>query len=272
MWNPIKIHKFSKQLLNRGRDVNHYDEAPDGDDGDKAIVSLYSEMMIPSIFVFGRVLRSSEAGRKILFATGDKSEDHLLKEYIPKITDGEYLDSLSPNTVGAHYKHLINKWSFQELYESRFKAMPNASFIDKRRANVARHIFLAHDFWHVLFRYDTSPLGEACIQAVTGVYSKLSGPTYLAYLIAYKEYRITGSWDAFKVVTEARALAKKTSKEFYNLSFDELLELDVEVVRGRYNIGAPTKFYNYAKEYPRDFRFDCIHPEYNDPILIEQTI
>lgn len=260
MWNPIKIYKYSKNILARGR-TNHYDQS---DDTTNDIVALYSEMLFPAIFLSGQVLRRTNEGRNILHGLEDKSEEHQLNVYIPKITDGEYLDSLAPNTVGAHYKHLINRWSFAELYSSRFTSMPKDTFIQKRRANLSRHIFLSHDFWHVLFRYDTSPLGEACIQAVTAQYLKHTGPWYMSYLMAFKERQITGSWKAFKVIREAHQLGKQAHRALYDSNFDTLLEMDIEQARARFNVGVPTAFYDYAKEFPRDFRYDCIHPEYND--------
>ena len=35
------------------------------------------------------------------------------------------------------------------------------------RANISRHMFLWHDMFHILFRYDTSIFGEALVQKVT---------------------------------------------------------------------------------------------------------
>ena len=261
MWNPIKIYKLSKKIVARGRDEHHYD-ADDTQAND--LIELYGEMVFPMILVTGQLLRRTEEGRNILYGLKDKSEEHQLKVYIPKITDGKYLDSLTPNTVGAHYKHLINQWSFEELYNARFQSMPKSTFIEKRRANFSRHMFLAHDFWHCIFRYDTSPLGEACIQAITHQFSKNTGPWYMSYLMALKEKNEKGTWEAFKVIREAHRLGKQAKRAFYTLNYDELLEMDIEDVRTKYNIGAPVEFYKYAEKYPSNFRFDSIHPEYQD--------
>lgn len=244
----------------RGRDDHHYDS----DDSSNDLVELYGEMAFPAIFISGQILRRTEGGKNILYGLEDKSEDHQLNVYIPKITDGKYLDSLAPNTVGAHYKHLINQWSFEELYNKRFQSMPKGTFIEKRRANFSRHMFLAHDFWHCIFRYDTSPLGEACIQAVTYQFSKNTGPWYMSYLIALREKKETGTWEAFKVIREAHRLGKQAKRAFYTQNYDNLLEMDIEQVRKEYNIGAPVEFYKYAEKYPSNFRFDSIHPEYQD--------
>ena len=263
MWNPIKIYRLSKAILDRGYGdtLQHYDE---GDAQASQTVELYGEMLFPFVFYTGWTLRRTEAGRNILNGVRDKSEEHQLKHYIPKMCDGEYLDSLAPNTVGAHYKHLINQWSFQELYDKRFSSMPQDSWVQKRRANFSRHIFLSHDFWHCIFRYDTSPMGEACIQAITHQYSKHPGPWYMSYLLAYKHFKITSSWDAFKVIREAHRIGKAASRDLYDMSFDALLEMDIQEVRERFNVQAPTEFYRFAADWPEGFRFDCIHPEYND--------
>jgi ubiquinone biosynthesis protein Coq4 len=261
MWNPVKIYNLSKKIMARGRDDHHYD-ADDSQAND--LIELYGEMVFPAIFITGQILRRTEGGKNILYGLEDKSEDHQLNVYIPKITDGKYLDSLAPNTVGAHYKHLINQWSFEELYNDRFQSMPKGTFIEKRRANFSRHMFLAHDFWHCIFRYDTSPLGEACIQALTHQFSLNTGPWYMSYLMAFREKRETGTWEAFKVIREAHRLGKQAKRAFYTQNYDNLLEMDIEQVRKEYNIGAPVEFYKYAEKYPSNFRFDSIHPEYND--------
>ena len=269
MWNLVKIYKLSKSIMNRGR-TNHYDQTSNSAEND--VVALYGEMLFPFAVRYGQILRSSKEGRKILHGLGDKSEEHQRDVFIPKITDGKYLESLAPNTVGAAYKNLIDRWSFKELYEQRFISIDGESIIAQRRANISRHVFLAHDFWHVVFRYDTSPMGEACIQAVTAEYTKLPAPSWLGYLTAWKEHSITGSWDAFKVIREAHKLGKQAKKDFYNLSFDELLEMDIQEVRNQYNIGVPEKFYRYAKEHPTDFRHDAIHPEYNDVQIVNLAL
>lgn len=262
MWNPFKIYKYTKAVLARGRQENHYDQ---GEEGTRALRDLYGEMLFPSIFFTAVALRKTSAGRNALYGLEDKSEEHQLNVYIPKITDGKYLDSLAPNTVGAHYKHLINQWNFEEFYRRRFQSKKSDTFWNKRRENFARHIFLSHDFWHVLFRYDTSPLGEACIQAVTHQYMKQTGPWYYSWMMAYKEYQETGSWKAFGVIREAHKLGKQAKRDLYDANFDELLEMDIEEVREKWNIGAPHKFYEYAEEFPKEFRGDCLHPKYNDP-------
>ena len=125
-------------------------------------------------------------------------------------------------------------------------------------------MFLAHDFWHCIFRYDTSPLGEACIQALTHQFSKNTGPWYMSYLMALREKKETGTWEAFKVIREAHRLGKQAKRAFYTQNYDNLLEMDIEQVRKEYNIGAPVEFYKYAEKYPSNFRFDSIHPEYQD--------
>ncbi len=230
------------------------------------IVNMYREMNIPFGPMMAALNRKTKQGRDIIWARGDFTPENFDNVVVPTLMDFDYLKSLAPNTVGAHYYNLVKDWGIEEIYNQRFKyeEIQDDNFAHEMRVNLSRHLFLAHDFWHCIFRYDTSPLGEACIQALTHQFSKNTGPWYMSYLMALKEKNETGTWEAFKVIREAHRLGKQAKRAFYTLNYDELLEMDIEDVRTKYNIGAPVEFYKYAEKYPSNFRFDSIHPEYQD--------
>jgi len=183
---------------------------------------------------------------------------------------------------------LLGQWSFDELYQGRFKETSKEGTLrpwvqkflskivglkhldpningDIIRANISRHIFLAHDFWHIIFRYNTDVMGEACIQAVTCNFIKHAAPWYLAHVIALREsykYRTLQPWRAIR---ECRKLVKEINQEFYYLDFKELLESDIQDLRDTYNIQFPKEYWKLQTALPKGAtRKDAIHPEYND--------
>jgi ubiquinone biosynthesis protein Coq4 len=281
MWNPYKILKHSYKIFDMKEDTG-----ADYDINVKHLVELYSEVLFPSNIFLVRKLRKTQNGRNILDGVGYYSKEWQEDTYVPMLSDKEFLNKLKPNTIGAHYAYLLSRWSLQELYERRFtndredlakiptfitklmrKILKDRLNPDEVRENIARHIFLSHDFWHVLFRYDTSPLGEACVQAITHQYLRLTGPWYLSYLVALRESVKDRSLKPFAIIREAHKLGKAAKQDLYELNYLDALDADIETTRKKYNIGAPVKFMKYMIVNPRKAHNDCIHPEYNDPIL-----
>jgi hypothetical protein len=281
MWNPYKILKHSYKIFEMKEDAG-----ADYDINVKHLVELYSEVLFPSNIFLVRKLRKTENGRAILDGVGSYSKKWQEEVYIPFLSNKELFDELQPNTVGAHYAHLMSRWTLQELYQRRFtndrkdltKIPPLVTRVMRRllkdrlnpdevRANIARHIFLSHDFWHILFRYDTSPLGEACIQAVTHQYLRLTGPWYMSYLVALRESVRDRSLKPLAIIREAHRLGRAAKQDLYELDYLLVLGMDIEETRKQYNIGAPVKFIKYMIENPRKAHNDCIHPEYNDPVV-----
>lgn len=286
MWNPFIIARDSLYIWRQNKRENHHYE---NDAPVNAVVSLYGQMLFPSNILTAKKIRSLNNGQQLLSGEGRYSKQWQEGEYIPLITDGKYLDQLPANTVGAHYRSLIKQWSFGELYNSRFqqskkyaqvgpivnwlilkfsKAIHNDA--NETRANISRHIFLAHDFWHVLFRYPTTPLGEACVQALTHQMTRFFGAWYLSYLVGLRESVIYKSWGPLKAVHEAHVLGKKVDQNFYMLDFQTLLESDIQEVRETYNIGFNEQYWKFAKD--RDMRNDVIHPEYKDVAFSNESV
>ena len=278
MWNLFKIAKYSYAIYKMDDADGDYDYRV------KSIIELYGQVLFPSNVFLSKKLRKTENGNAILDGTGYYSKEWQESTYIPMLNDKKFLNKFKPNTVGAHYAFLIQHWSLEELYNRRFseeredvtkmpsffvnlmrKILRRKSNPDAARANIARHIFLSHDFWHVLFRYDTSPLGEACIQAVTHQYLRLTGPWMLSYLVGLRESVRSKSLEPLKIIREAHRLGRAVPQEFFEMNCIDMLDADVEETRKKYNIGAPIKFLKFMKENPKKAHNDCIHPEYNDP-------
>ena len=179
-WNLVKMYQSTKHLLTTYGEGNDLEPMVDDLTGESRIdhvVSLYREMNIP----FGPMMmlknRVSENGRNIIWGRKWNDREYVEKKVIPTLMNYEYLKSLPANTVGAHYYHLIKDYGIEKLYNQRFKKEERRenskfdnvynSFSDDIRENASRHLLLSHDIWHVLFRYDTTPMGEAMIQTIT---------------------------------------------------------------------------------------------------------
>ena len=266
MWNPFKIYKLTKIMWNREENYNHYDDNVSVAAADVA-VQLNSQMLFPSNLFIVAKFRATPRGRDILWGRNDKSVQYQQEKILPVITNKNVMDTYTPNTVGGHYHHLIKQWSFSELWDRRFHREDENGFFGwahEVRSNVSRHVFLSHDFQHVLFRYDTSQLGEACIQAVTHVMTRHIGPLYASYIMALKVCYKYKSWEPLHILREAYKLAKQARDDFWYLNPLEIIDLDIDEARKKYNIGMPVKFLKFAMQNRESFRLDSIHPEYND--------
>lgn len=266
MWNPIKIFKLTKIMWNRGENYNHYDDDMDIAAADVAR-EINSQMLFPSNLLVVSKFRKTPRGRDILWGRNDKSIDYQYENILPVITDKKVMNKYAPNTVGGHYHYLIKQWSFGELWDRRFQQENGNGFFgwaDEVRSNVSRHVFLSHDFQHVLFRYDTTQLGEACIQAVTHAMTRHIGPWYAAHVMALKVCYKYKSWEPLRILREAMSNAKKVKDEFWYINPLEIIDIDVEEARKKYNIAAPTRFLKFVAKHKESFRLDSIHPEYND--------
>jgi len=266
MWNPIKIAKLTKAMWQKG-------ENQDADDLISAASiarDMNTQMEFPSNIKTLRTFRATPRGRDIMWGRKDKTREFQLNNIIPVITNQKTMETFSPNTVGGHYNHLIKQWSFQELWDKRFEEPEVPTAIQDIRGNLARHVFLAHDFQHIMFRYDTSRLGEACIQAVTSIMiGGHIGPKYLSYVMAARVAWDHKSMEPFKVLREAYKLAKAVDRSFFEINPLEIIELDIEEARNKFNIGIPVEYLKFASKHKEDFRFDQIHPEYSDRAVQE---
>lgn len=263
MWNPIKIAKLTRIMWIRT-------DSPDNKNlPDPATVAreLNGQMLFPSNLFSVMKFRATDRGRDVLWGRKDKAIEYQFNHIIPVITNENVMNAHAPNTVGGHYRNLIKQWSFEELWNKRFQRegeQGQIGWANEVRSNVSRHVFLSHDFQHVLFRYDTTQLGEACIQAVTNVMTGHLGPKYASYVMALKSCSIHKSLEPLRILREAYKLARATKKEFWTINPLEITGKDVEEARREYNIGAPIRFLRFAAQNKELFNFDSIHPEYND--------
>ena len=194
----------------------------------------------------------------------------------------EYLKSLPANTVGAHYYHLIKDYGIEKLYNQRFKKEERRenskfdnvynSFSDDIRENASRHLLLSHDIWHVLFRYDTTPMGEAMIQTITARIFNFFPPHLTGFFGTWKMARKTKSKLPWKVWRECLKLSKGVNKELALFSPIEFLEQDIQEVRDRFNIFTPKVYAEYVKTLPKFARMDTIHPNYDDKLWNAEVI
>ena len=279
MWNPIKIGRSLYHLLTTygelGTDgIKEYDTDLVGDNRLDHVLVLYREMNIPFGFLSVTKMRMTKGGRDIIWGRSWNDRDYVEQTVIPKLMDFEYLNSLAPNTVGAHYFNLVKKWGIEELYNQRFKPEERRegrfvdniynSFSDDIRENVSRHNLLSHDIWHVLFRYDTSPLGEGCIQTISRYQAHYWPMHIIGFGAALKCARKMKSLAPLKVWREACKIGKQASRHLTENSPIDLLERDIDEVRKQYNIQVPVEFAKFTKAHPDLLRMDTFHPQYRD--------
>ena len=267
MWNPVKIFKLTRVLWKRGAGYDNTSLQAAA----TVAVELNGQFEFPSNIKLVTHYRKTEKGRDILWGRRNYSKEHQRDVIIPRITDQETMEAMTPNTVGGHYQHLIKNWSFSELWDKRF-AMVDDNWRHEVRSNISRHVFLCHDFQHILFRYDTSQMGEACIQAVTHTMTKHFGPKYASYMIALRLCQQYKSWQPMRVLREAYRIANAVDQDFWFLNPLEIIDMDIQEARDKYNIGAPVEYVRFSTDNKENFRFDQIHPEYNDVTMTDAVI
>lgn len=284
-WNLVKMYKSGKHLMTtygEGNDLEPMEEDLTGESRIDHVVSLYREMNIP----FGPMMmlknRVSENGRNIIWGRKWNDRDYVESTVIPTLMNYEYLKSLPVNTVGAAYYNLIKDYGIEKLYNQRFKKEEKRenskfnniynSFSDDIRENSSRHLLLSHDIWHVLFRYDTTPMGEAMIQTITARIFNFFPPHLTGFFGTWKMARKTKSNLPWKVWRECLKLSKGVSKELALYSPIEFLEQDIQEVRDRFNIFTPKVYAEYVKTLPEFARMDTIHPNYEDKLWNAEVI
>lgn len=271
MWNMRKIYKCSKNVFERNHNMALLDDNT-GEARLDEVQAIYREFGFPAnVFVLRKFMKGTKERRKIFLGIDWNDETYIKEKVIPKLSDRKWLQSLPPNTVGGHLGNLLKDWSLEELYDKRFKADENGAFLIKSnfaseiRSNTSRHMFLTHDIWHVLFRYDTSLFGEGLIQKISYHAIGSWAMNYIAFVVALKIAWRTKSLLPFKVLKEADKLGKAVDKK--NLVANSplsFLERDIAEVRKEFNIGVPTEYLKWIKKYPDSYKGDNIHPQYID--------
>lgn len=271
MWNLSKIFKTTHYLMTTyGEDGLGAAENADfnGQHRLDHIVNMYREMNMPFGPLMALANNKTRAGRDILWARGKFSIEHMDDTVVPTLMDFDYLKTLAPNTVGAHYYHLIKGWGIEDLYNQRFKHEENIddTLASDVRVNLSRHLLLSHDLWHVLFRYDTATMGEAMIQEVTAHLSKFKPPRLVSFFGTWKMARKLKSNLPWKVRKECIRLSKAVDRDLFFQDQLSLLERDISEVRKTYNIGVPVLYKVYVKEFGKqgESRMDTFHPQYAD--------
>ena len=270
MWNLKKIFKTTKYLMST--DVNGFGDHENADMNGQHrldhVVNMYREMNIPFGPMMALANNKTRAGRDILWARGKFSVENMDNVVVPTLMDFDYLKSLAPHTVGAHYYNLIKGWGIEDLYNQRFKHEENIddTLASDVRVNLSRHLLLSHDFWHVLFRYDTATMGEAMIQEVTAHLSKFKPPKLVSFFGTWKMARKLKSDLPWKVRKECMQLAKATDRRLFFQDQISLLERDIAEVRAEYNIGVPVVYKEYVTKFGKagESRMDTFHPQYQD--------
>ncbi len=271
MWNPFKIYKYTMSVFNSDSEEKKAELIKD-DHGEarlSEVQGLYREMMFPTNFTLHRKLTSSHAGRQVLWGFGFNDKERVEQNVIPKLADRDWLQSLPSNTWGAHLGNLFKNWDLNDLYDKRFLDTEKKEGImgstDEMRANLSRHGFLWHDLLHVLMRYDTSPMGEACIQAVTHKVVKHFAPKYVGFVVTCRIAYRTKSWTPFKVYREALRLGERAANKGLMLHGHlDYIESDIAEVRKMFDVGVPVEYKKFAEAHAEDFRHDVLHPEYKD--------
>lgn len=296
MWNPVKIIRYTSQIWtkNESSDDSH-DEL--GNSG--IVVQLYGQLMFPSsLFFIKRLERDYPVEARQLFGGqgvwNKKWQDEV---GIPKLMELRTADK-APNTLGGHVARLYNLYDFEKFWQGRYdlidktevfirsqedqtqekglrgffmkRAQKTKFKIDEARMNVNRHNLLSHDFYHVLFRYDTNYIGEICVQALAGWITNTFPPKYLSFVMSIRECIRYRSLEPFHIFREAVKIAKNLPHHFYLTTYYDKLDMDIEEVREKYNIGVPERYIAFSRKI-KDLKLDVIHPEYKD-LQVEELL
>ena len=296
MWNPVKIIKYTTQIWKKNESTNEsHDEL--GNSG--IIVQLYGQLMFPSsLFFMKRIERNYPVEARQLFGGQGVWDKKWQDEIgIPKLMELRTADK-APNMLGAHVARLYNLYDFEKFWQGRYdlidkteafiqshedqtqekglraffmkRAQKTKFNIDKARMNVNRHNLLSHDFYHVLFRYDTNYIGEICVQALAGWITGTFPPKYLSFVMSIRECIRYRSLEPFRIFREAVKMAKNLPHHFYLTTYYDKLDMDIEEVREKYNIGVPERYIAFSRKI-KDLKLDVIHPEYKD-LQVEELL
>ena len=277
MWNPIKLGKSMYHLMTTYGEGAPVDYSKDltGDDRLDHVMVIFRELRLPFSLNMVHKLRKKERGRDLLWGRRWNDKEYVENVVIPKLSDLKYLESLAPNTVGAHYANLVKAFGIEDIYNQRFKpeerGLKGSSAIagfrgveEDMRENLSRHLLLVHDIIHVLTRYDTSSIGEGMVQVYTSRLTHWWTPHVIGFGIAMKEILHNKNFDVWPMYKEALRQSKQVDVNMLLYSPIEFLEQDIQEVRDRFNIQVPTEYLKYARKYPGHVKLNTFHPEYDD--------
>ena len=246
MWDIKKLYNTGHHLMTTFGD----EDLGKGSQAER-VLDIYHALNIPFGPMMATYNRKTKAGRDILWGRGDFTSENFDNVVVPTLMDFDYLKSLAPNTVGAQYYDLVKNWGIEELYTRRFKhdEAQEDNFAHEIRANLSRHLVLAHDIWHVIFRYDTCSMGEFMIQEVTAKLSGFKPPRIISFFGTLKVATKLKSNLPWEVRKECIQLSKECSRELFFQPHLSLLERDIQEVRDTYNIGVPIVYKQYVEKF-----------------------
>ena len=284
--NLSKIWKATSVLINHyGTDREKQIKFTDynGNERVEAIPTLYRALRFTGNFSLLFKLRSTSEGRDILWGRKFNDPDHVKNVTVKKLSDIEWLQSLPPNTLGGHLGHLFKNFPLEDVYANRYKeeeVINNNSpdlygiyggAVDDIRVNINRYLYLLHDVYHALFRYDTSSMGEAAVQGITYKQVSFFPMRWCGLAIALGVAIQTKSLDPFRVYFESEKLSERAAaKGLWYQDVNVLLERDIEEIRQEFDIGVPVKFKEFCIKYKDKVKLDNIHPEYDDIHWVEE--
>ena len=109
MWNFKKLYKTGRHLMTTYGEEGLSKDAQADMNGQHRldhIVNMYRELNIPFGPMMAAYNRQTKAGRDIIWGRGDFTPENFDNVVVPTLMDFDYLKSLAPNTVGAHYYNL----------------------------------------------------------------------------------------------------------------------------------------------------------------------
>ena len=226
MYNPRVIYKNLKQVS--GWNI------PDDIDIE-TIFSTYAE------FKFFASLRL----RLAFILSRDKKKYEVLKGDIKNlnlVNSKKYLESLPFNSVGYSYnKFMLNK---DKLFIT--------SYIQESK-DLARHrdlnnfLGLTHEFFHLIYGYDESLLGEALLQVCQSRFLFNPGAKLIAIVLLIKEARKNKNYkEIFQLYREAVYISKRTKWNLILYYSGDFLTEDIDLVRERFSASPAAKFLSYT--------------------------
>ena len=254
MFNLFTFLKLSKSILLKDS-YEQRESHPEARARLSELQAMYAQLMFITRKKMRKNFTSSPARINIALGLDWNDPKYCKKNIIPKISSMKYLRSLPPNTAGGHLAKFFNKWTFNDLYKNRFEKetaeadMLSDDKINTLRNNVGRHMMLTHDLHHILFKYDTSPFGEALIQGTTWKQVGNIGMWYVGFLVTCRIAWRSKSFKPFLIYREACKIAEKVNK--HNLIEHSLLyflEKDVDQIRKEFGFEEPIRYLKWIKQ------------------------
>ena len=107
------------------------------------------------------LLKSKSTEELLRFTSKDPAVHALIKErYLHGLPDTEALSKLPKDTLGYRYFDHLDSMGFDPDYYRKIDVKNDTDYVMMR-------IRQTHDIWHVVTGFDTHPLGEIAIKALT---------------------------------------------------------------------------------------------------------